>query len=245
MRISVGSAPLRPESVQVKSPTRTRRGPIATTIRVLGEILLTFGVVLILFGAYELWWTNVVAAQATQAARQQVENTIETKNSPGWEGGQPPLRTPFALLYIPRLRDDVWALPIIQGVTLTDLARGVGHYVQTALPGQVGNFAVAGHRATQGAPFAYFDRLRVGDKLYVATRESWFTYELRRQMIFSPSDIWSIDPQPFPTNPLPSQQLITLTTCYPRWSSTQRWAFWGILTGTQPRSAGPPSEIAR
>ena len=46
------------------------------------------------------------------------------------------------------------------GVTLDDLAKGVGHYPRSALPGRVGNFAVAGHRATNGEPFASLDRLQ-------------------------------------------------------------------------------------
>ena len=67
----------------------------------------------------------------------------------------------FALLRIPRLGED-YRVPIVEGVSLEDLAAGVGHYPDTALPGEVGNFSVAGHRATNGEPFAYLDQLRNG-----------------------------------------------------------------------------------
>ena len=60
---------------------------------------------------------------------------------------------PFAILRIPRLGDN-FQVPIVEGVSLADLAEGVGHYPDTALPGEVGNFSVAGHRATNGEPFA-------------------------------------------------------------------------------------------
>ena len=220
------------------------RGWPRTAIQTIGEVCITVGVVFLLFAVYELWWTNQVAVQATEAARLEAQAVVHSKNPPSWDGGQPPLHTPFALLYIPRLRDHVWGLPIIQGVTRDDLARGVGHYPRTALPGQVGNFAIAGHRATHGEPFANFDQLRDQDKVYISTQAGWYVYELRRDMIFSPTETWAIDPQPFPANPLPSQQLITLTTCNPRWASTSRWAFWGVLVASQPRASGPPPGIA-
>ena len=60
-------------------------------------------------------------------------------------------------------------MPIVQGVRLEDLAAGVGHYPATALPGRIGNFAVAGHRATNGEPFAALDQVRAGDAVVVET----------------------------------------------------------------------------
>ena len=62
-------------------------------------------------------------------------------------------------------------MPVVEGVSLDDLAKGVGHYPKTVLPGEVGNFAVAGHRATHGEPFAYLDEVRKGDAVVVETQE--------------------------------------------------------------------------
>lgn len=223
-----------------RSPDPRAGVRVGAGLRVLGEVLVTLGAVLLLFAAYQLWWTNVRASQAELVARTQAEQLISAKVPPGWQGENPPVGTPFALMYIPRLRDQVWATPVIQGVSAEQLAAGIGHYPATAMPGGEGNFSVAGHRATHGEPFANFDLLREGDRVYVQTRATWLTYSLQRDQIIAPSETWVIDPQPLPANPLPSQRLITLTTCNPRWASTQRWAFWGILTDSRPESAGPP-----
>ena len=74
-------------------------------------------------------------------------------------------------------------MPVVQGVSLPDLSRGVGHYPKTAVPGEIGNFAVAGHRATNGEPFAHLDAVKVGDSLVVETRSEWFTYVVDKVQI--------------------------------------------------------------
>lgn len=203
---------------------------------VFGEVIITFGILAVLFGIYQLWWTNVTSAAETSAAQRQAEAFFASDQS----GTNPAIGTPFALMYIPRLRDHVWATPVIQGVSKAELARGVGHYPASAMPGQVGNFAVAGHRATHGEPFAYFDQLRSGDRVFVRTRDAWFTYELLRDRIVDPSEVWTIGPRPLGPNAFPSDKLITLTTCNPRWASTQRWIFWGVQRDEQPASSVPP-----
>ena len=122
------------------------------------------------------------------------------------------------------------------------LAEGIGHYPGTAMPGQVGNFATAAHRATHGEPLRYVDQLQVGDNVYVQTQGYWYTYKLVRTQIVSPADTWSISPQPFDV-PLASNRLLTLTTCNPRWASYERWIWWGTLSSKQPRTQGPPRMV--
>ena len=215
----------------------------AKVIGVSGELIITFGVLCLLFAIYQLWWTNVAAASQTSAARSEAQAFINGLDQPSWANGIPPQGTPFGLMYIPRLRDHVWATPIVQGVDRPQLAQGVGHYMQTAMPGQAGNVGIAGHRATNGEPFANFDQLRKGDKVYIVTSAGWFTYELQRDKIVDPSEVWTISPQPFPDDPLPSDHLITLTTCNPRWASTTRWIYWGVQIAQSPVEQ-PPAEVA-
>jgi sortase A len=146
----------------------------------------------------------------------------------------------FALLYIPALKEDVWALPILGDVTEDSLAQGAGHYPQTAMPGEIGNFAVAAHRATRGEPFAYFERLMPGDQVIVQTSQGFFTYELFADEKIPETAIWVISDQPKGVVSTPTA-LITLTTCDPRWNSTQRWARWGKLidySTTAPKELG-------
>lgn len=218
--------------------------------RGIGELLVTAGLLLLLFAAYQLLWTNLEADRAQQRVTDSVREQWRRPDL----GSQPTDGTirltradfghGFAFLRIPRLGRD-YSVPVVQGVQLADLARGVGHYPQTAVPGAVGNFAVAGHRATHGEPFALLDRVRVGDPLVVETRRTWFTYVVDRVRIVAPTDVWVLDPVPGRPEARPTRRLITLTTCNPRWASTQRLVLLGHLAGRQPTTEGRPQALAK
>ena len=132
----------------------------------------------------------------------------------------------------------------MEGVRSSDLSRGVGHYPRTARPGEIGNFAVAGHRATNGEPFRDLDRMRQGDAVVVETRTSWLTYVVDRSRIVNPSDVWVLDPVPGRPRADPIAPLLTLTTCNPRWASTHRLIVFSHLEETTPKAAGPPAVLA-
>ena len=225
----------------------TRTSAARVAVRTLGELMITMGLVLLLFVAYQLVWTNVAAdrnqARVSNSLRQEWSReggsqspggTIKLSKSDFGKG--------FAFLHIPRLGRK-YSVPVVQGVSLPDLSRGVGHYPTSALPGEVGNFAVAGHRATHGQPFAYLDQVKVGDSLVVETRTTWFTYVVDKTQIVPPSAVWVIEPVPGKPNVTPTRQLITLTTCNPRWASTARLIVFGHLTATQPTAAGRPAAL--
>ena len=212
-----------------------------TFIRGLGEVMITVGLILLLFVGYQLFWTNFLAARAANAQVSDIKSNWKSDPGAPELTQQPVPGQGFALMTIPRLGDDVKSAPVIQGVDLDVLAEGIGHYIGTAMPGQVGNFAVAGHRATHGEPFRFIDTLQVGDHVYVETDSYWYTYRLARQRIVPPTDTWVIKPQPFDTDPLPSNRLITLTTCNPRWASYERWIWWGELVAKQDKSKGTPT----
>ena len=215
-------------------------------VRGVGELLITAGLVLLLFVAYQLVWTNVEAQRRTDAVAGDVRDA--------WQ--RPPTTTTgtqvvalkkgkgFAFLHIPRLGRK-WSVPVIQGVSLPDLSKGVGHYPKTALPGEVGNFAVAGHRATNGEPFAYLDKVRKGDLVVAETEDSWFTYVVDRTKIVSPTSVWVLDPVPGHPGATPSEPLLTLTTCNPRWASYERLIVFGHLTDTRSKAEGPPDALVR
>jgi sortase A len=235
----------------------TRRPPsrVWSAVGVFGELLITVGVLLLLFVAYQLMWTNVTAQRASDQIATDLQDSwarpavTEGSSDPGDDGGDSPEARPeigdaFALMYIPRLSDKVWGMPVLESVELSDLARGIGHYPTTQLPGEKGNFAVAAHRATNGEPFRDIDRLQDGDRVFVETQDSWFEYTLRRDQIVSPSDTWVIDPVPGDPGAKPTDRLITLTTCNPRWGSTTRWVWWGDLTTSYDKADGEiPPEI--
>ncbi|MEO8328462.1 MAG: class E sortase [Candidatus Nanopelagicales bacterium] len=210
--------------------------------RTLGEVLLTTGVVVMLFVAYQLVWTNV---QADRAAEANTQDLIQKwQGSPADPEFDLPLERgkPFALLYIPRLGAS-YRVPIVEGISLASLAEGVGHYPETALPGEIGNFSVAGHRATNGEPFAYLDQLREGDDVVVETSTNWYTYEVYDEQIVQPTQVDVILPVPGEPLAKPTASLMTLTTCNPRWASYERLIFHAKLVDQQPTSLGekPPA----
>ena len=217
-------------------------------VRSVGELLITAGLVLLLFCAYQLVWTNIAADRA----QDRVSHTLREQWSRQGGGASPgPVRLSksdfgkgFAFLHIPRLGRK-YSVPIVQGVALPDLSRGVGHYPKTAVPGQIGNFAVAGHRATNGEPFAHLDSVKVGDALVVETRTSWFSYVVDKVQIVDPSAVWVLDPVPGKPAQQPTRQLITLTTCNPRWASTQRLIVFGHLVATTAASEGKPQALTK
>jgi sortase A len=212
-------------------------------VSVVGEVFITAGVLVLLFLVYQLVWTNV---QAERAAEEKSDVLIETWEVDGPTG--PEFHLPlkpgkaFALMYIPRLGDD-YRVPVVQGVELEDLAVGVGHYPETALPGGVGNFAVAGHRATNGEPFAYLDQVRKGDAVVVETGTKWYTYRVTEQYIVEPTQVEVILPVPNEPGVEPKKSLLTLTTCNPRWASYERLIVHGKLIEVLEKGSGRPAAL--
>ena len=241
---------------EVAPPARRRRGDaVRRVVRGVGELFITLGVLLLLMCVYQLWWTNVQSAQAIATSRDEIVRgwhqplpgpsaSASTPTSAPTAAAVPAYGTGFALLYIPRLRDKVWGLPIHEGTSKDVLAQGAGHYRESAMPGAVGNFAIAAHRSTHDEPFANFPDLQVGDKVYVQTRTTWYVYTLTRDdSTLTPTDVWVVEPVPGQPGTPPTQRLLTMTTCTPRYGSTGRWAWWGLLTATSPSSQPPPDGL--
>lgn len=207
-------------------------------LRGVGELLMTLGVVLLLFCVYQLYWTTARAESAmtaqTDRLHQDWKRTGSGRITPG---------AGFAVLYVPRLGAD-YAKPVIQGVGADVLARGIGHYPESALPGQVGNFALAGHRLTHGEPFRHLDRLRAGDLLVVETATGWYTYRLTgNPYVVSPSAVSVVAPVPGRPTARPKRRTLTLTTCHPWYSSRQRMVVHGVLDSWRARADGPPASL--
>ncbi|WP_042431403.1 class E sortase [Streptacidiphilus anmyonensis] len=152
--------------------------------------------------------------------------------------------TAFAVVRIPALG---LVFPVAQGVDkYAVLNHGyIGHYPGTAMPGQEGNFAIAGHRNTHGEPFRHLDRISVGDAVIVEV--SGWDYVYRVDSILpqtEPSDGTVVLPEPYSTDHPSSRygyrtpgRYITLTTCTPAFTSLYRMVVWGRLVGQQPRPA--------
>lgn len=221
-------------------------GTVRTVLRGTGEVLITLGVVVLLFCTYQLFWTNVTA---DAHASQELDRLHEDWARPSPSGSVTHLPTAdvrpgdtFAIMYIPRLGKD-WARAVVQGVSLDDLRGTVGHYPRTQMPGEIGNFAVAAHRATNGEPFRDLPEVRAGDKVYLETQDAWYVYTVDSTEIVQPDALQVILPVPQQPGAKPTKALITLTTCNPRWASYQRWITYGELTETRSKSDGPPPDL--
>ena len=222
---------------------RRRPGPRT----VVGVVLLAVGLVCLGWLGYAYVGSDVVAQRAydreagglrTQWASASPVPVPPVGSSPASAAGSPARPVPgaaVALLRVPRFGAS-YEVPVVAGTALPDLARGVGHYDGTAGPGEVGNFAVAGHRVTHGQPFARLLELRAGDQVVVETRQAVLTYV----MDTSPADLtvkdtagWVLDPVPDSPGATPTRALITLTTCQDLFHSPDRSVGFGHLASTR------------
>jgi sortase A len=160
-----------------REPEPRRIGDLVRTVlRGIGQLLVTAGVVVLLFVVYEVYVTNWYAHRAQTKVHQALQQE--------WAKGE--LTLPegklatadghgIANLYIPRFGKD-YAWTIVQGTNDADLEKGPGHYTGSQLPGQKGDFAIAGHRVGKGEPFLNLDKLRAGDSVVVETQTDWYVY---------------------------------------------------------------------
>ena len=184
-----GGTPDRPLS---RPGPRHRREPTkqstADGVRVVlgltGELLITMGLVVLLFVVYEVFVTDWMSAgkqrDATTTLDQQWSDPVVAPADPGNERTEkfhPGDGEGFAKLYIPAFGSD-FVFTVLEGTTERILESGPGHYRGTAFPGEPGNFAVAGHRVGKGAPFNDLDLLQSCDALVVETQQNWAVYRV-------------------------------------------------------------------
>ncbi len=112
---------------------------------------------------------------------------------------------------IPKLGVDA---PLLEGIRLTTLDNGPGHWPGTAMPGEVGNVVVAAHRTSHGGPFRNIDQLVAGDMVVFTTDAGEIPYRVTGTQIVNPDAIWIVDPTDTPT--------ATLFACHPPGSVRQR-----------------------
>ncbi|MEU6234837.1 class E sortase [Kitasatospora sp. NPDC047058] len=237
---------------------------------VLGELLITLGVLLGLFVAYSLWWTNVQAdASAAQAA-----DDLRSAWAAGPTAAAPPPSAPGAtaspgtpgtpgtpgpaygagdgvgFLHVPAMGKDYQVL-IRMGTDSATLAEGVaGVYEQpyrAAMPWDAaGNFALAAHRDGHGAKFHDLDAVRKGDAIVVETKDKWYVYQVDNTLPeTSKYDTGIVAPVPKGSGYEAPGRYITLTTCTPVYTSRYRMAVWGSLVRVDDVDAKrtPPPEL--
>ena len=122
----------------------------------------------------------------------------------------------------PEIRHGTLAIPAIgleqpffEGVSLTAINRGPSHWPGTAMPGELGNVVIAGHRTTYTRPFWDLQALQPGDELIFTMNDGTrHVYALDQIQIVSPTDVHIVEQTHAHT--------ATLFACHPRGSARQR-----------------------
>ena len=186
---AAGAAASRRAAAAVAAGERPRRrfgDRIRTFLRGIGQTFITLGLVLLLLAVYEVWFTDVMNHRTqkdlTTALQKQWDDGDDptvgaVPTRPGDKVRSIPLGDGFALIYIPDFGTD-YVFTVIEGTGVDQLNKGPGHYVDTPLPGAVGNVAIAGHRVGKGSPFLNLDKLKAGAAIVVRTKSYWYTYRV-------------------------------------------------------------------
>jgi sortase A len=250
------------------SPPAPRPRPRLTVLGVAGELLLTGGVVVLLFLGWQLWWNDaILAASQTASAHELSEKWDESGSttapvpSPTASAGavetapdygeplvaaEPDHADVIGNLYVPRYGDS-YVRTIAEGTTgdiLNSTRLGLGHYDGTQMPGAVGNFAIAAHRSAYGGGMHLINEFHLGDPIIVETADGWYTYRFTNLEYVDPTEVGVLAPVPQEPGVDATDRTITLTSCNPLYSTAERIIAYGAFDNWRPRSAGPPPEIA-
>lgn len=226
-------------------------------------MLVTVGLLILLFVAYQLWGTGIFTARAQSKLKHQFANELDNPTVASTTSTEAPVVTtgPTATttttlpsstapkvvqvvneggavgqITIPKIGVN---LIFVQGTARDDLSKGPGHYPASPMPGQIGNAAIAGHRTTHGKPFYDLNELGTGDLIEIKTTYGHFTYRVYQQLVVPPSQVSVVGPTP--------DAELTLTTCNPRFSARERLVIHARLVVNQstPARVNVPIVVAK
>lgn len=244
---------------------RGRRAAVAvkrrhriSVVGVVGELLITAGVLVLLFLGWQVWLNDIIQGAQADKAGVALAQKLRAPDSPVHPApaaspadyGSPMVATKpadaasFGVVYIPRISPS-YSVVIAEGVSTAAVLdkTEIGHYPGTAMPGAIGNFAVAAHRTTHGAPFKFPATLQVGDKIYVQTVDGYYGYVFRGLEYVRPTGVGVLDPVPQSAGMAPTDRIMTMTSCNPMFSAAERIIAYASLESWQPSSAGAPAAI--
>ncbi|MEU4730251.1 class E sortase [Streptomyces sp. NPDC023588] len=231
------------------APPVGSRSVLAGFLSLLGEVLITVGLVLGLFVVYSLWWTNVLADRQASARGDEIRQQWQAPAPAPAEPGALDTAGGVGFLHVPAMKNG--EVLVKAGTTPGVLDDGVAGYytepVKSALPWDPkGNFSLAAHRDGHGAKFHNIDKVKKGDAIVFETRDTWYVYkvfaELRQTSKYN-TDV--INPVPKESGRTAEGRYITLTTCTPVYTSKYRYVVWGELVRTEKVDAmrTPPAEL--
>jgi len=206
------------DSTDLKELKRQQR--FNTGLDLIGTTLISAGVLLLLFVAYQLWGTGLAERQAQNKLKSQFV-TSTTFSTPATDAPttttlppQPKKGDVVAQIIIEKINVDKF---VIAGVGYKELEKGPGLFAGSPLPGQLGNVAIAGHRTTFGAPFSRVNERAKGDRIVMKTSRGEFVYLVTG----APTIVKATDVDVIRTVD-PTRAVLTLVTCHPKWTSENR-----------------------
>jgi len=222
----------------------TRGARIAVRV---GLAIFGLGLLMVAFVAYQLWGTALYEAQAQSHLKSELARQLHGRlpTTPAQLTGTQRLGLPpLASQTVPVMPDPAVGQPvgllsipkigildaIVEGVGEAQLEQGPGHYPGTALPGEAGNVAIAGHRTTYAHPFYNLDALGTGDNIYILTLQGLFEYTVTNSQVVAPTDVAVL-------NSVPEKNTLTLTTCNPRYSAATRMVVTADFDGSTAAAA--------
>lgn len=230
--------------------------PRVSALSVLGELLITGGVLVLLFLGWQVWLGDALQENSQQDQAVALSQTWSKGESTApaiveaVDPGPPPVSAApgnaeqFATLIVPRFGAD-YIRPVAEGIGVTDVLNlAIGHYPGTQMPGDVGNAAFAAHRTGHGSPFFDIEKLEVGDSIYFEMEAGWYRYEVRSHEYVAAEGVGVLAPVPQVAGAVPTDRLLTLTSCNPIYTSDERIIIYGVYDSWFPREGGPPPEIA-
>jgi sortase A len=111
-----------------------------------------------------------------------------------------------------------------EGVSEPTLDRGPGHWPGTAMPGELGNVVIGGHRVSHDRPFRNIDQLVPGDEIVLTYGGVRHSYVVTGAQVVTPNDVWVINQTMAHT--------ATLFACHPPGSTKERYIVFARLAGT-------------
>jgi sortase A len=230
MASTIESPAARPAATQPRRPFDWRTG-----VRWFGYLCLMGAAFFGGYVAWLLWGTGLETQAAQDDLRDAITRTID--EAPGGRVPPPPGTreipgTAYAIIRIPSIDVD---LVVVEGTDYTSLKKGPGHYPDTADPWDgTGRVGIAGHRTTYLSPFYDLDRVTAGDDVVLLTEYGRFRYEVTETSVIPSAGSGVVLRQT-------EDPTLVLTTCHPRFSSSQRLIVEARLAEGPPAAAPPSS----
>ena len=239
-----------------ESASRSKPSLLSRIIGVIGEILITLGIIIALFIVWQLWWTTVIANCNQNSEISQIQSKWGNPNSQ--KVGKPRYDDPPAarhtktvgdlegIIYIPLFGNN-WRYTIKYGVELEAVldTGSFGHNNDTAFVGEIGNFAIAGHRLTYGNSMKDAPDIKDGDSIIIQTENAYYVYKQIKQEIVKPTEVRVISPNPFNPDYEPTERLLSITTCDPPLVSNNRLIVFAKYDHWVDPKDGVPAELAK